>query len=458
MVHNISTFVDPGVGGPKGPRIESAGRAVQARRGRTKIWTVIIVAVTALAALILVVFLLNILNDVFGYVAVEYEVMPAEITGSPDTPIEDLEHTTVVQALRDRATTGILRRLESEEPLQTRNKASLIEALEQFVLRPRVVTSWSLLESIFGLRTVESHAAAFPNQSIQFRSWISLDFLVSPQSPVPEKSGIRGALIGTLWLVVIAMLVSLPIGIAAAIYLNEYTADTRLVRFIRVNVENLAAVPSIIYGMLGLAVFARALAPMTSGAAFGIETQGLRLGRTVLSGGLTLAVLVLPVVIINAREAFAAIPRSLREACYVVGARRFQVIRTRLLRFAGRRIMTTIILSVSRVIGETAPLVVIGAASFMTTDPNGLFSRFTALPTTVYALAGRPQAEYQRVAAATIIVLLLLTIVLNIVLIVLRNRLGQSPARRATKSTAGKKRGGSKRVGISSQNGVKSNG
>lgn len=417
-----------------GPGVESVGRAVKARRSRAKVWTVAIVAVTALAALILVVFLLNILNDVFGYVAVEYEVMPAEITGSPDREPADLENQAIIDALREQATPGILRRLETEEPLQSRSKTGLLEALEEFVLRPRIVESWSLVQSIFVLDAVEAHAAAHPEQSIRFRSWINVDFLVSAQSPVPEESGIRGALLGTLWLVAVAMLVSLPVGIAAAIYLNEYTSDTRLVRFVRVNVENLAAVPSIIYGMLGLAVFARALAPITSGAAFGVETQGLRLGRTVLSGGLTLAVLVLPVVIINAREAFAAIPKSLREACYAVGARRFQVIRTRLLPFAGQRIITTIILSVSRVIGETAPLVVIGAASFMTTDPSSLFSRFTALPTTVYALAGRAQAEYQRVAAAAIVVLLLLTIVLNIVLIVLRNRLGQSTARRPRKN------------------------
>lgn len=415
------------------PPEESGLPGTNTRRGlsgRGTAWGLAVIAGASFAGLVLVVFLLSIVNDAFGYVSVAFEIAPWDVGDPDDREIRELDRDQLITAIRDNVSAGVLRRLISDEPLEERSLPSLRDAAERFVFRPHVTRSWSLTDSIFGLAAIRAYEAEHPEEDLHFRSWVTPRFFVSHQAPEPENSGIRAALLGTLWLVVIAVVVAVPLGVAAAVFLNEYTPDTPLVRIVRVNVENLAAIPSIIYGMLGLAVFVRALAPITSGAAFGLNTEGLRLGRTVLAGGLTLAVLVLPIIIINARDAFAAIPKHVREACYAVGARRFQTIRTRLLPFASQRLITTVILAMSRVIGETAPVIVIGAATFITTDPAGIFSRFTTLPATVYALSTRPQAEFQRVAAAAIIVLLLVSVLLNVALVILRNRLGISRRRR----------------------------
>jgi len=191
-----------------------------------------------------------------------------------------------------------------------------------------------------------------------------------------------------------------------------------------VNIYNLAGVPSIIYGMLGLAIFVRALEPVTSGAAFGAaaDPTGAN-GRTILSAGLTLALLVLPVIIINAQEAFRAVPRTLRESGYAVGATKWQVVWHHVLPAAFDRVLTGTIVAVSRAIGETAPLVVVGASTFLTQDPTSVFSKFTTLPIQIYQWTARPQEDFHNIAAAAILVLLVLMLSLNAFAIILRNRL-----------------------------------
>jgi len=182
----------------------------------------------------------------------------------------------------------------------------------------------------------------------------------------------------------------------------------------------LAGVPSIIYGMLGLAIFVRGLEPLTSGSIFGVTDVN---GRTVLSAGLTLALLILPIVIINTQEALKAIPQSLRWSSYGVGATRWQTIWNHVIPAAGDRILTGTVFAVSRALGETAPLVVVGASAFLTLDPSGLFSKFTTLPMQVYTLSQQPQAEFRHLAAAAIIVLMVLLLGLNSVAIILRGRI-----------------------------------
>jgi phosphate transport system permease protein len=216
--------------------------------------------------------------------------------------------------------------------------------------------------------------------------------------------------------------VAFPLGVGAAIYLEEYARDNWLNRLIQTNINNLAGVPSIIYGILGLALFVRAMSKLTSGELFGLADPTTATGRTLLSAGLTLALLVLPVIIINAQEAIRAVPQSLRKAGYGLGATQWQTIRDHVLPNALPGILTGTILAVSRAIGETAPLVVVGASTAISFDPASPFSRFTTLPIQIYQWTARPQAEWRHLAAAAILVLLVLLLSLNASAILLRNR------------------------------------
>jgi len=198
-------------------------------------------------------------------------------------------------------------------------------------------------------------------------------------------------------------------------------------RLIQTNINNLAGVPSIIYGMLGLAILVRALEPLTSGSLFLGEGQGVsENGRTILAAGLTLGLLILPVMIISSQEALRAVPNSLRAAGLALGATKWQTIRKHILPVAMPGILTGSILALARALGETAPLVVVGASTFITVDPAGPFSKFTALPIQIYQWTARPQQEFQNIAAAAILVLLILLLTLNATAVILRNRYSRS--------------------------------
>jgi len=311
--------------------------------------------------------------------------------------------------------------------LGPRDSASLIQLIGADVIRPTVVESWDLWDSIFNRDEILQQAAQeYPGADVRFRRWLTLDFIISPQSSYPEIAGVRTAILGTLWVVGIAVLFSFPLGVGAAIYLEEYANKrSRINRIIQTNINNLAGVPSIIYGLLGLAVFVRAMEPITSGALFGLSDPAVANGRTVLSAGLTLGLLGLPVIIISAQEAIRAVPSSLRQASYGLGATRWQTVRSHVLPNAIGGILTGVILSMSRIIGETAPLVVVGASTFITTDPTGPFSKFTSLPSQIYQWTARPQDTFRDIAAAAIVALLILLFMLNATAIYLRNRYGK---------------------------------
>lgn len=277
------------------------------------------------------------------------------------------------------------------------------------------------LETLEDSSIVTEVAANYPDaRIIRFQSWLDTQFLTTQMSSTPYEAGIRGAILGSLWLMAVVIIFALPVGVATAIYLNEYATDNFFNRLIETNVRNLAGVPSIIYGMLGLAVFVRVLEPFTSGSIFGVADAAN--GRTVLSAALTLGLLILPIIIINAQEALRAVPNALREASYGMGATKWQTIWKIVLPSALPGILTGLILSVSRAIGETAPLIVVGASTLLFTDPTGPFSKFTALPIQIYNWTARPQDQFRDIAAAAIIVLLVIVIALNSVAIVLRNR------------------------------------
>lgn len=237
---------------------------------------------------------------------------------------------------------------------------------------------------------------------------ISWRFLTSFPSFNPDQAGILSALTGTLWLMVVCAVFIIPVGISTAIYLEEYADRDRWYnRLIEVNIQNLAAVPSIVYGILGLAFLVRG---------------PLGLGRVVLAGGLTLGLLVLPVVIITSREAIRAVPSSLREGSEALGATRWQTVWRVVLPTSVPGIATGLILALSRAIGETAPLILVGAATFVAFNPTGLDSAFTALPLQIFDWISRPQSDFQLLAAAAMIVLLVVLLAMNSVAIWLRNR------------------------------------
>ena len=220
-----------------------------------------------------------------------------------------------------------------------------------------------------------------------------------------EESGILSAMVGTAWIMFLTALFTVPIGVGAAVYLEEYAPKNKLTNFIEINISNLAGVPSIVYGLLGLAVFVNYLA----------------LGRVILAAGLTLSLLVLPIVILASREAIRAVPSSHREAAYALGATQWEVIRSVVLPSAVPGIATGTILALSRAIGEAAPIIVIAAAVFITFVPATPFDRFTVLPVQIYAWTNRPQ-DFQSLAAAAIIVLLVMLLSMNAVAVYIRNR------------------------------------
>ncbi|MBC7255280.1 MAG: phosphate ABC transporter permease PstA [Chloroflexi bacterium] len=398
---------------------------VAARHKKGALWLVIFQAATLVSILALMALLYNIINQSFGWVAVRNQIEP-ETLAVDGTPLEDLSKEQLIAILEAHVSKGVMRRLESEAPFSVRSREDVYRLVEERVINPEVLRSWSLFDSLFRRSAIQKEVAEeFPGARLQFRAWVNRQFLSNPQSATPAKAGVRTALLGSLWVVGLTILVAFPIGIGAAIYLEEYASDNVLNRLIQTNINNLAGVPSIIYGMLGLAIFVRGLEPITSGAIFGLSDPTTANGRTILSASLTLALLILPLIIINAQEAIRAVPRSLREASYAVGATHWQTIWHHVLPSALPGILTGTIFAMSRAMGETAPLIVVGASTFIAHDPTGPFSKFTTLPAQIYQWTARPQDLFRNIAAAAIIVLLVLLLALNAAAIILRNRYGR---------------------------------
>lgn len=237
-------------------------------------------------------------------------------------------------------------------------------------------------------------------------AWLDWQFISSFPSRFPERAGIKSALVGTFWLISLVAVISIPVGISSALYLEEFAKPGRLNKFIEVNISNLAGVPSIVYGILGLAIFVRFFA----------------LERSLLSGALTMSLLILPVIIIASREAVRSVPKSIRNAAFSLGASRWQTTWHHVLPASFPGIMTGVILALSRAIGETAPLIMIGALTFVAFLPAGPMDSFTALPIQIYNWVSRPQQEFHDLAAAGIIVLLGVLLILNASAIYIRNK------------------------------------
>lgn len=393
------------------------------RKAKAGRYGIAFLAATALSVLFLVVLVCNIISQSFGYVLVVSETDSASLARE-GVALEDLGIPDLVETLREGLSRRHFATLDEAEPLASRSREVLLDIIQDDIVREEPVRTWSLLESLISRRSVfEFRDTEHPEGRLYFRSWLNADLLRNPQSGSAMNSGLRGAAIGSLSTILLTLLIAFPIGVAAAVWLEEYAADSVINRFIQLNIYNLAGVPSIIYGMLGLAIFVRAMEPLTSGALFGAAGgQGSASGRTILSASLTLALLVLPVIIINAQEALRAVPQSLRQAGLALGATKWQTIWAHVIPAGADRILTGTVLAMSRALGETAPLVVVGASTFLTLDPISPFSRFTTLPIQIYQWTSRPQGEFRNLAAAAILILLVLLLALNATAIVMRNR------------------------------------
>lgn len=276
-----------------------------------------------------------------------------------------------------------------------RNRVELMWSTNEGPMRWVVTNSRDDREGDFGIFEAwgdadEIRAGLEPGQKLYLNPWLDVAFFTKTASRTPIMAGIRPALFGTFWVIGIVILFSLPVGVGAALYLEEYAPDNRLTRFIEVNIRNLAGVPSIVYGILGLYVFVRLFA----------------FGPTVLAAAATLSLLILPVVIIAARESIRSVPDSLRQASYGLGATRWQTVSRTVLPNAIGGIMTGMILAVARAIGETAPLLLVGAAAFIAFIPSGPLDRYTVMPIQIYSWVSENDVEFAHVASAAIVVLL----------------------------------------------------
>jgi phosphate transport system permease protein len=402
--------------------VQGFANDLEGRKRKGVIWHVLFQISTVVGIIALIALLLNVIDGAFGYVAYEARVDPDTLAMN-GTPIEDQSKEQLVAVLQSSLSSGAYNKLDKEKPFVDRSREEVYQLVVERIIRPKVVQVWKLWPSLTQADQIRATVAQdHPGAELDFVSWLTTDFVTRPQTSEPLTAGVRTAILGSLWTILFTILLAFPIGVGAAIYLEEYAAENWFNRIIQTNINNLAGVPSIVYGILGLAIFVRALEAFTSGKMFGIVNLTSANGRTVLSAGFTLGLLVLPIVIINAQEAIRAVPRSLRNASFGVGATKWQTVWSHVLPNAMPGILTGTILAVSRAIGETAPLVVVGASTAISFDPSSPFSKFTTLPIQIYQWTSRPQDEFRSLAAASILVLLVLLLSLNASAVLLRNR------------------------------------
>lgn len=267
----------------------------------------------------------------------------------------------------------------------------------------QVFKVWGIACTLLGLVLLAMFIGSILIDGIQRIDW---DFITNLPSRKAERAGIWTALMGSVWILVLTTIIALPVGIAAAIYLEEYAKQNKLSSILEINISNLAGVPSIIYGLLGLEVFVRIM----------------EMGASVLAGSFTLALLILPIVIVSTREALKAVPKSVRDASFALGASKWQTVSRQLLPASFGGILTGIILALSRAIGETAPLIVVGALAYVPFAPSTPMDEFSVLPIQIFNWISRPQAGFELNAAAAIIILLLITFVMNGIAVYFRNK------------------------------------
>ncbi|MEG9328155.1 phosphate ABC transporter permease PstA [Salinimicrobium catena] len=270
-------------------------------------------------------------------------------------------------------------------------------------LKDQIFKAWGIFCTLLGIVLLAIFIGSILVDGIQRIDW---DFITSLPSRKAERAGIFTALMGSVWILGLTTIIALPVGIAAAIYLEEYANKSKLSSLLEINISNLAGVPSIIYGLLGLEIFVRVI----------------QMGSSVLAGSFTLALLILPIVIVSTREALKAVPKSIRDASYALGASKWQTVSRQLLPASSGGILTGVILALSRAVGETAPLIVIGALAYVPFAPTSPMDEFSVLPIQIFNWISRPQHGFEVNAAAGIIILLIITFVMNGIAVYFRNK------------------------------------
>ena len=342
------------------------------------------------------------MNGIPLRIAIEGSIIPQ---GWEERPINELSPTERIQLLTDN--------LSHEQ---------LLALINEKVIQEVILESWNLDQSLLnrgGIETRVEDALPFGTE-LRWRSWLSPEFIAGPLTKTPATAGIYPALMGTIWLMFITVAIAFPLGVGAAVYLEEYASDSFINRIIEVNIRNLAGVPSIVYGMLGLALFVNTLGPITSGQIFGTPSNVG--GRTILSGALTLSLLILPVIISASQEAIRAVPSNLREGSFGLGATKWQTVSRTILPAALPGILTGAIIALARAIGETAPLLVIGTATFTTSVPSGPFSSIASMPTQIFSWIREANPQFRNIASAGIIIFLVVLLTMNAIAIILRQR------------------------------------
>lgn len=400
-----------------GSRSEAEGRRRRAKRTRGRAIVVLTFIPVVLALALVATLFTDVITDTVSWQIVE----PAYTTETWSfaegfawfRTWENVVEKELVARGEDPAT--ILDDPEERRKFRLRNRVELLWSVNgerwRYVVtnsRDDTVDDFGFFE---GLRDLEAiQAQVEPGQELRLNPWLDLAFFTKNASRTPVMAGLGNALLGTLWVIGLVILFSLPIGVGAAIYLEEYAPDNWLTRFIEINIRNLAGVPSVVYGILGLYAFVRVF----------------DLGPTVLSAAMTLALLILPVVVIAAREAIKAVPPSLRAASYGLGATKWQTVSRVVLPNAVAGITTGMILAIARAIGETAPLLLVGAAAFIPRAPDGPLSTYTVVPIQIYSWVAENDVEFAHVASAGILVLLMVLLVLYGAAFYLRRRFERS--------------------------------
>ena len=278
-----------------------------------------------------------------------------------------------------------------------------MNSIQKNRLKDQLFKIWGIACTLFGLIVLIFFIGDILVDGLSRINW---DFITNLPSRKAEKSGIYTALMGSIWILVLTTIIAFPVGVAAGVYLEEYSKKNRLSAILEINISNLAGVPSIIYGLLGLEVFVRIMG----------------LGASVLAGALTLSLLILPIIIVATREAVKAVPKSIRDASYALGASKWQTIWNQVLPASGGGILTGVILALSRAVGETAPLIVVGALAYVPFAPSSPSDQFSVLPIQIFNWISRPQHGFIENAAAAIIILLLITFVMNGIAVYFRNK------------------------------------
>lgn len=278
-----------------------------------------------------------------------------------------------------------------------------MNSIQKNRLKDKLFKIWGIACTLVGLVLLAIFIGDILIDGIRRIDW---DFITNLPSRKAEKSGIYTALMGSIWILLLTTIISFPIGVAAGVYLEEYASKNRISSLLEINISNLAGVPSIIYGLLGLEVFVRVM----------------NLGASVLAGSLTLSLLILPIIIVATRESIKAVPKTIRDASYAMGASKWQTIWNQVLPASGGGILTGVILALSRAVGETAPLIVVGALAYVPFAPSNPMDEFSVLPIQIFNWISRPQHGFIENAAAAIIILLLITFVMNGIAVYFRNK------------------------------------